>query len=228
MKNNDSILIVEDESIIAEELKRIVMKLGYTVTAVVHRYEDAVESLRSNTPSLVLLDIGLDYSDKDGIELAEHINEKYKIPFIYITANADSLTVNRAKVSKPHSYILKPFNEETIYANLEVALYDKRQLKMVIIKQGTKKIELDPSKILYVKADNIYIEIYLVNNKKYVIRSFLKKFHKEELPHNFFVQVHRSYLINRNFIQSYTNDYVMVGEEKIPVGSSYRAVFSNL
>lgn len=218
------ILIVEDESIIAEELRRIVSRLGYEVIGVLHRYTDTLDALKTKKPDLILLDIGLDYSDKDGIDLAKEINNKYKTPFIYITANADLATVQRAKKTKPASYILKPFNEQTIFTNIEIALHKEITPQSIIVKNGTHKVKLNCEKIIFLKADNIYTEIYTANMKKYVLRDTLKNV-LNQLPESLFIQVHRSYIINRDFIQSHTNKYIVIRNERIPLSNSYKMDF---
>lgn len=221
MNEKNKILIVEDESIIAEQLRRIVENLGYKFVEVVHRYEDAIEKLEKNEFDLVLLDIGLDYSENDGIDLACFINKTYKIPFIYITANSDKITVSRAKSTFPNAFILKPFNEAAIFSNLEIVLHKIQPQKTFIVKQGGKNIVLDCSKITFVKSDNIYSEIYTVDNKKYLLRKYLKNV-LSELNFDYLIQVHRCFLVNYNHIQSFNNDFLMINNTKIPIGDSFK------
>jgi two-component system response regulator LytT len=216
-----SILIVEDESFIAEELKRIIERLGYTVCAIANRYNEAIDFLNQQRPDLVLLDIQLDYSEKDGVDLAHYINDTFKIPFIYITANADVSTVNRAKNTHPASYILKPFNEQAIFANLEIALFNKTNRSSITVKHNGKNVILECIRISYIKADNMYCEIHTSDDKKYVVRKFMKQLF-EEINNDNFVQVHRSYIINKHHIVSYTSEFVFIGKTKIPVGDSYK------
>lgn len=217
------ILIVEDEAIIAEDLRGMVVKFGYQVIAIAHRYQEALILLENHLPDLVLLDIGLNYSENDGIELASHINQSYKIPFIYITANADIATINRAKITEPAAYITKPFNESTIYSNIEIVLHrslHEKPKETIMVKQGTKKIMVNCHKITYLKADNMYTEIHTTDNKTYIVREFLKSF-LIRLNKPFIIQIHRSYAININFVQSYTNDYVFLPNTKLPVSHLY-------
>lgn len=223
MNSAIKILIVEDESIIAEELRRIVVKLGYQVSGVAHRYQEAVMLMEKQIPDLVLLDIGLDYSKNNGIDLATHINQLYKIPFIYITANADMATVNRAKTTEPSAYITKPFNDSNIYSNIEIVLHKYQTEKppeTIMVKQGVKKVLVNCHKIIYLKADNMYTEIHTADNKTYIVREFLKSF-LIRLNKPFIVQTHRSYAVNIHFMQSYTNDYVFIGDEKLPLSHLY-------
>lgn len=221
------ILIVEDESIIAEELRRLLLKLGYQVEGVAHRFEEALELLKEKKIDLVLLDIGLNYSTNDGIELASHINELYKIPFLYITGNADIATINRAKATEPASYILKPFNEGMIYSNIEIALHKFKNVQennFISIRHGSKNIVLDFQNVAYLKADNMYTEFYTADKKVYIARGFLKSF-LDKLPCDAFLQIHRSYIINISFVESYTGENVNVLGTQIPIGNLYRKLF---
>jgi two-component system response regulator LytT len=224
MNEQKSVLIVEDESIIAEELRRITTQLGYQVIAVTHRYVEAIKVLEQQVPDIVLLDIGLDYSENDGIDLATHINEYYKIPFIYITANADLRTVNRAKVTKPAAYITKPFNRDLIYTNIEIALHKCLQHQNqghITVKQGLKKITVNFNEIVFLKADNMYTEIHTNTNNIYIVRKYLKSF-LDNISQSFVVQIHRSYAVNLNFVQSYTSEFVFVNNQKLPVSNLYK------
>lgn len=225
MNSEVRILIVEDESIIAEELRRIIIRLGYQVVGVAHRYQEAIALMEKHSPDLVLLDIGLNYSQNDGIDLASHINNLYKIPFIYITANADIATVNRAKTTEPAAYITKPFNDTIIYSNIEIVLhkyYANETTEAIMVRQGGKKTTLNCHKIVYLKADNMYTEIHTADNKIYIVREFLKSF-LTKLDKPFMVQIHRSYAINTAFIQSYTACHVFMTDIKLPLSHLYKS-----
>ena len=120
--DNIKILIVEDESIIAMELKDRLNELGYTVLAVVSTGEDAIQEVADNLPDLVLMDIML-RGDMDGIEAAAEIESRFDLPVIYLTANTDPTTIERAKITGPYGYLVKPFEEETFKITIEMALY---------------------------------------------------------------------------------------------------------
>ncbi|MEO6831932.1 MAG: response regulator [Chitinophagaceae bacterium] len=219
-----NILIVEDESFIAEELRRIVIRLGYNVSGVAHRYDDAVVLLKLQPVDIVLLDICLNFSESDGIDLADHINSIYKIPFIYITANADVKTVSRAKLTEPAAYIPKPFNPELIYTNIEIAVYkhlSDSSSQYIIVKQGSKKVFVDLKTVVYLKANNLYTEIHTANGKKYMVREYLKNL-LGGLSATFLVQTHRSYAVNLNYIQSVNTEFAFWNDQKFPISESYK------
>lgn len=123
------VLIVEDDPLIAIDIEQILNNLNFRVSGTAYSAEAALESLKTNTPDIVLLDVNLE-SDKDGINVAEIINEQYQLPFIYLTAHADKTTLERAKRTKPAGYIIKPFDERDLLAGIEIALYNYSQLKL--------------------------------------------------------------------------------------------------
>ena len=119
------ILIVEDEHIVAMDLQSRLRNLGYEVPETASSADEAVEKAGRVRPDLVLMDIFLN-SDKDGIQAAGEIRSRYNIPIIYITAYADTATLQRAKITEPFGYILKPFEERELLTTIEMALYKYR------------------------------------------------------------------------------------------------------
>jgi DNA-binding NtrC family response regulator len=116
------IMIAEDERITAEDLRDILTDLGYSVTAVVSTGADAVRQAEETAPDLVIMDIRLE-GDMDGIEAAQLIRTRAKIPIVYLTAHADQRMVERAKQAAPLGYIVKPFQEDELRASIEIALH---------------------------------------------------------------------------------------------------------
>ena len=142
------VLIVEDEPLIAEDIAQGLEKNEFLVSAVVYSKEDAIEQLNINLPDLVLLDINLS-GEMSGIEIAEKINAVYNIPIIFITSYSDKQTLEKAKFTEPSGYIVKPFNEASLYSTLEIALYNHAQ------KNKRKFPELSFNKINQYLADPI-------------------------------------------------------------------------
>ena len=116
------IMIVEDEQIVAQDLAIMVEHLGYTVSAVLDSGKDALETAKKERPDLALMDIVLP-GEMDGIEAASKLRRDHHLPIIYLTAYADGETIQRAKQTEPHGYILKPFEEREIQTAIEIALY---------------------------------------------------------------------------------------------------------
>ncbi len=115
------ILIVEDEPVIAENIALYLDNNDFEVSGIVYDSDEAFLHLKTMLPDAVILDINLE-SDKDGVDIAELINENYQIPFLFLTSYSDKGTLNRAKAVKPSGYIVKPFNERTLLATLEIAI----------------------------------------------------------------------------------------------------------
>jgi diguanylate cyclase (GGDEF)-like protein/PAS domain S-box-containing protein len=125
------ILIVEDDNIVVMELRDRLQSLGYAVCAVVSYGEEAVAKAAEMRPDLVLMDIRLK-GDVNGIDAAKEIRVRFDIPVVYLTAYADEATLQRAKVTEPYGYIIKPFQEGELHTAIEVALYKhgmERRLK---------------------------------------------------------------------------------------------------
>jgi DNA-binding NarL/FixJ family response regulator len=115
------ILIVEDEPLIAKNIGMYLNNNDFEVSAIAYDPEEAVFQLKKNGPDLAILDINLE-SDQDGIHIGEYINQNNFIPFIYLTSYSDKDTIERAKQTNPSGFIVKPFNEKTLYATIEIAL----------------------------------------------------------------------------------------------------------
>lgn len=116
------ILVVEDERIIASGIQKDLESMGYIVTGIASSGPQAIEKAGMGQPDLVLMDIVLK-GDMDGIEAAHEIINRYDIPIIYLTAYADEEILERAMVTEPYGYLIKPFNDSELKANIEMALY---------------------------------------------------------------------------------------------------------
>jgi signal transduction histidine kinase len=131
----DKVLIVEDEKIIAMELEHQIKQLGYAVIGPVASGEAALKNAEIARPDLVLMDIRIQGS-ADGIEIAEAIRYRFDIPVIYLTAHADQTTIERAKMTEPLGYLLKPWREHELQAAITVALYKHKMNKALEQRQA--------------------------------------------------------------------------------------------
>jgi len=133
--NKTSILIVEDEILVAENIKNILLKNGYRVASVAVSGEEAVSGALTEKPNIILMDIVLKGS-MDGIEAAGRIREKLDIPIIFITAHSDDKSLERVKATQPFGYITKPFEERQLTITIEMALYkykiDKEKEQLIL------------------------------------------------------------------------------------------------
>src|SRR5215468_2450553 len=115
-------LIIEDETLIAEELRERLSRLGFTVIAAVGSGEEGVEIATRERPDLVLMDIRLS-GKKDGVQAAREIREQVDVPIVYLTAHSDRVTVERAKQTDHDGFILKPFLRRELQSTIEMALH---------------------------------------------------------------------------------------------------------
>jgi PAS domain S-box-containing protein len=123
-----NILIVEDDFVIAKVLAESLQELGYQVAGIVSTGEEAVERSAKVHPDLVLMDIRL-RGEMDGIEAGEVISGDLHIPIVYLTAYSDERTVERAKITEPYGYLIKPFTDTELKTTLEMAIYKHRREK---------------------------------------------------------------------------------------------------
>lgn len=115
------VLIVEDEPLIAKNIGMYLNNNDYEVAAIAYDPDEAFFQLKKQQPDFAILDINLE-SEKTGIDIANYINKNNFIPFIYLTSYSDKETIDKAKITNPAGFIVKPFNEKTLYATIEIAL----------------------------------------------------------------------------------------------------------
>ncbi len=127
MAKNKKILIVEDEPLIAEDIKECLQSINYNVCGICHNKEQAFEALEECNPDFVILDINLG-NNQDGIVIAEHINDKYDIPFIYLTSYSTKSVLEQVRGTHPMGYVVKPFVEADLFSSIEIALFNHTKL----------------------------------------------------------------------------------------------------
>ncbi len=226
------ILIVEDEPIIASDIEMTLEDLGYEVIGIEDNAVDALKLIEKQHPDLVLLDINLE-GDVDGVMLAQDINKQFQIPFVYLTSNADNLTINRVKRTKPAGFILKPFNEKDLKSNIEIALFTKgtdvsvesNELKEFFVKDGTSLVKIKVSDLLFIKADDNYSRIY-TKQKSYILTTSLKAI-EDRLSTTLFIRIHRSYVVNLEFIDKIKDSTLYIDKHSLPIGRSYKELLFN-
>ena len=129
------IFIVEDEPIIAKDLKSFLEDEGYTVVGFAMDSESALNKIHTQEIDLVLLDIMIEGS-KSGIEVAAVIREKYDLPFIFLSSLSDDITLKKAVETSPYGYIVKPFNEKSLKTTIATALHKHKMEKELVIKSN--------------------------------------------------------------------------------------------
>lgn len=221
------IYIVEDEPLIADTIAHVLEKDGYEVCGIADNAKEALYDIDELKPDLILIDINLNGS-VTGIELAEKINSKFKIPFIYLTSLTDEETINKVKKTNPSGFLSKPFNEAGLRSNIEISLFkynqNKEEQKLIensfFIKNKGELIKIKKSDILYIEAYDNYSKL-ICTKKEYLLSFTLKKV-SEKLNDKSFIRIHRSYVINVTKIDSLSDGYVFVNTKKIPIGKSHK------
>jgi DNA-binding response OmpR family regulator len=150
--------IIEDELVIARTIISTLEELGYNHCGPAINYTEALNVLDIEKPDLVLLDIQL-AGRKNGFDVAEVINEKYKIPFIFLSANSDVETNDRAKIVKPNAYIIKPFNKEGLYAAIEIA-FSNFNPNAGGAKSDVAKVSVQGRNFMFVKDGYLFRKIF--------------------------------------------------------------------
>lgn len=226
------ILIVEDESLVAMDMSDMLSRIGYEVLPAAYSYEEAIATLEEQKPDLLLLDINLG-GDKTGLDLAQLLRSKYNLPFIFITSHSDRMIVSQAAALHPNGYLVKPFGQEDLYTSIEVALagfYDENNAQKpvgkwqindsIFVKTDTRFVKLNISDIHYLESDGNYIYIYTDKNK-HVVRSNFRDF-LLNLPAEQFLQVHKSYIIHVQKIDSLSHTELVIGRATIPLSRNYK------
>jgi DNA-binding LytR/AlgR family response regulator len=230
------ILIVEDDMIIAANLSMQLTQLGYEVTGIESRGEEAVVHAKVNTPDIVLMDIQLKGA-LNGIETAKKILQDVQIPIIYLTANSDELTFNKAKETNPYAFISKPFNKLDLERTIALAIqrYEKQPPQVVtrepeaeilgdriFVRFNGRLIKILLSDILYIEAERNYCNIITEENN-YMVVSPLKTIEGKLLAGDF-VRVHRSFMVNILKLDVVGEDYVEINKKSIPVSKTYKDI----
>lgn len=222
------IYIVEDEPLISDTIKQALEKEDFIVCGIADNATLAINDLNTISPDLVLLDINIEGA-LDGVELAHIINDKFKIPFIFLTSLSDKKNIERVKFTNPAGFINKPFNENGLRNNIEIALHkyhnsekttQNNTSESVFVKNKGELVRLEKADILFAEAFDNYTYIY--NTKGKFLLSFTLKSVQKKLDDKRFVRVHKSFFVNANLIESLADGYLFIGKHKIPIGKTYR------
>ncbi|WP_142783297.1 LytR/AlgR family response regulator transcription factor [Changchengzhania lutea] len=228
------ILIVEDEMIIAANMSLQLTTLGYNVIGIMPKGEDALSHIKQNQPDIILLDIHL-RGDLTGIETAKIIQEDYKIPIIYVTANADEVHFNKAKTTNPYAFISKPFKKLDLQRAIELTInriHSEKELDIsstdekappfilsdcIFVRHHEKMVRVNIKDILYIEAERNYCRIYS-KDKQYLLATTLKDI-DSKLSHQHFLRVHRSFIVNISRIDEIATSHIVISRKAIPISS---------
>lgn len=232
------ILIVEDETITAMDLRETLQEAGHTVTAMARTFQDAVKAVKNDPPDLALIDIHLEGSSVDGIETAKKLLEIHSMPIMYLTANSEPETFQSAKETLPVAYLLKPFRHDELKMQVDLAYHS---FQFNLAKTATSPVsdylyfpvdkgheKIDPNEVLYIEADGSYVKIFLATKKSYHISMNLSHL-AQYFPTPNFYRLSRSLLINLNYLERLetTHLYLVNYELAIPIPAASRKELMN-
>jgi DNA-binding LytR/AlgR family response regulator len=238
METPIKILVVEDEMLIAAKISMHLTNLGYEVTGILPRGEEALLGIEENKPDIVIMDIRLK-GDMNGIDTAIRMQKNADIAVIFLTANADEGTFNKAKAAKPYAFISKPYKQIDLQRAIELTISrlaaDESKLlpfdsadsgqpfilsDRIFVRQREKMIKIFVADILYIEADRNYCRIFSKTHE-YLLCITLKTI-EEKLDNRIFLRVHRSYIINLSHIDAVAEDHVIINQKAIPVSEGLK------
>ena len=238
------VLVVEDEVIIAQSIISMIEKMGYECVGTAIRATKGLELAKTLKPDIALLDINLK-GEETGIWLAGELKRELNIPYVFLTSLGDKKTIEEATSTMPYGYLLKPVAQQSVYAAIETALARfsqenrtpaQKEATLSVSKSFEEKEEEKPSMLIkdalfikdeyqyvkiilseidYIKSDGNYIEIHSKGRKK-VLKETLKNM-EAKLPADIFFQIHRSYLVNVEKIESIGGNSIKVNNEELPI-----------
>lgn len=218
MQTKIRILIVEDEAIIAENLKTTLIDLGYDVVDTCYNYNHALQQIKVFNFDLLLLDINLgDHLKDTGLHLAEKLAVDRKVPFIFLTAFSDKDTIINASKLKPCAYLVKPATTSSLFAAIQTAIEnfnikstvnslseEPEQVDYFYCKTGNKMTKICWNDVVAIIAIKNYVKILTSNNTSgYLIRSSLQQIVTRMLPDKYqqqFNMISRNTVVNKDFI----------------------------
>jgi len=221
--SSHKVLIVEDEILIADNIKRYLLQKDYDVTGIAISYFEAIKLYEQTNPDIVLLDIRLN-GIKNGIDVARYINShSIKKPFLFLTSQMDPRNIAEAKKTFPAGYLSKPIQQESLFATIEITLHNFNSKNGVDnalhLHDGHTRHILMPEEISFVQAEHVYVKVYKKDGEDILYRSTLKDI-LSKLPSSHFVQTHRSYVVNIRHITSWDTNSLYIGKNEIPMSRS--------
>lgn len=239
--NPIKILVVEDEMLIGAKVAMFLSELGYEVTGIIPRAEEALLHLEEDAPDIALLDIRLKGS-MDGIALAQVLQQEHHIPVIFLTANSDDATFDRAKEAKPYAFLTKPFKKLDLQRALELTIslmanqvpVEHREQKTgedtpyilsdrIFVRNKDRMVKILFEAILYIEAERNYCRIF-TKTKEYLLTMPMKNL-EDQLPAALFQRIHRSHIVNLAQVDEVDESTVVIGQKTLPLSKSLREEF---
>lgn len=238
------IIIIEDEFVIAEDIRATLEQFGYEVLDIISNGESALREILGRKPDMVLADIQL-AGPMSGIEVVAEAQKSFRFPFIYITANSDVATYEKARSTHPHAFLVKPFTAANLLIAVDLALYhfSKDSMPANIERPHAKELEIVPFVVndalfiksngkykkvhccdmMYVEAAGSYVHVQ-TKHDRFTMSQNLSHFQRKiNLPN--LIRIHRSYIVNINHIDSFDDSCVFISNHKLPISDNFKAEF---
>lgn len=253
MENKISILVVEDEAVVALAMEETLCQEGYEVAGTPDNGKDALTIMKAVDIDLVLLDIQIK-GEWDGVETAERLTAVKNVPIIYLTAFSDGETVERAKHTSPAAYLVKPYQPRNLLIAIDLALHNFAYRKVqppkddaavvirqrssdpsahtesilyfndaIFIKQNYRFIKVRLQDIYYLEAEGNYTAI-ITRESRYLIRNTLNMV-LEKLNLMDLIRIHRSYAINMPHVETFNDTSVFIQGKEIPLSRRFKENF---
>ncbi len=231
------VIIVEDEPLVAADLRNQLHKANYQVLDIFESGEDLLNALEELQPEIILMDVQL-YGELDGVDTAHEVNKRFDIPVLFLTANTDKTTFRRAKLTFPHGFLSKPFRIKDVLHSIELALEmnaedqeaedssEKYLIDRVFIRKQEFLHKVMYEDILFIEADRAYCKIVTADNT-FTLSQTLKKI-EDKIKVPYLLRVHRSFVVNTQNVDKISEGYVYIGKHRIPVSRSHRDELSKI
>jgi DNA-binding LytR/AlgR family response regulator len=221
-KNKINILLCTNNKESTDKMTQVIEHLDYILSSIPLSIEKMLDFIKYENPHIVMIDVQQGHEIESraiGLDLLKHKS----VPFMFLMSHKEALNVENLMATHPHGFILKSFNSNEIKLAISVALDNfgkKNYQDFLKVKEGNLYKMIDLKDILYIKADDNYLEIH-TNNKKYIRRMCLKNLLKK-LCFKGFIRVHRSFIVNKKYILNVHFNKVNISGMMIPVSRNYR------
>jgi two-component system, LytTR family, response regulator len=242
--DNVNVLIIEDTPEQSDALSKVLFSNNYNVVGIARNYQEALALFYKSTVDIIIIDVFLD-GKPEGITFAETINiiPNASKPFVFLTSSKDRQIFERAKLTKPFSFLMKPFNELEILYALEIAIEKFYEQTNVFLtedqdtvisndylfikkKNALKKVSIQD--IIFIEVEDRYCNI-ITENEKFVIQISLNKV-SDLLDKNKFIKTHRNFIVNKDKIKEIIlsdNLIILEGNHKVNLSDMYKEFIKN-
>lgn len=223
------ILIVEDELITATAIQETLENAGHEIIALARNLKEALAAAKRQLPDLALIDITLEGAEEDGITVAKQLMSVHQMPIIYLTAHSESPTVTNAQKTRPAAYLLKPFRQNELAIQVELAYYNYQAQEAntvdpyvadnlyLPVEQGKGYIKIVKKEVLYLSASGAYVEVHTLRDAKPLVFSMNLGYLSQFFNSPDFYRLSRSLVVNLDYIERIEKSQLYLTSREVPV-----------